>query len=92
MISCVAGTNGVLVADSTEHRVWSTQCSGDRVGAMILREAPQGNPTLLLSPQAPTPSPVPVADHSPILSSGATAGRLSMHWASSSHLTGRGAL
>ena len=92
MIARVALTNGVLVADSTEHRIWSTQCRGDRVGAMILREDPQDNPTLLLSRQAPTPTPVPVAYHSPILSSGDTAGRLSMHWASSYLLTGRGAL
>ena len=60
--------------------------------AMILREAPQDNPTLLLSPQAPIPSPIPVADHSLILSSRDTAGKLAMHRASSSHLTGRGAL
>ncbi|XP_058412618.1 ral guanine nucleotide dissociation stimulator-like [Diceros bicornis minor] len=43
-------------------------------------------------PQAPTPSPVPVANHSPILSSGDTAGTLAMHRAGSSHLMGRGAL
>ena len=92
MISCVAGTNGVLVDDSTEHRACSTQCSGDRVGAMILREAPQDNPTLLLSPQVPTPTPIPVADHCPILKRGDTAVRLSMHWAISYLLTGRGAL
>ena len=91
MIARVSGTNGVLVADSTEHRVRSTQCSGDRVGAMIL-PGHQDNPTLLLGPQAPTPTLVPVADHSPILSSGDTAGRLGIHWASSSHLMGRGAL
>ncbi|XP_058388780.1 uncharacterized protein LOC131398865 isoform X2 [Diceros bicornis minor] len=43
-------------------------------------------------PQAPTPNPIPVADHSPILSSGDTAGMLAMHRVSSSHLMGRGAL
>ncbi|XP_058404679.1 ral guanine nucleotide dissociation stimulator-like [Diceros bicornis minor] len=44
------------------------------------------------SPQAPTPSPVPVANHSRILSSGDTAGTLAMHRTGSSHLMGRGAL
>ena len=92
MIARMAGTNGVQVAGRIEHRAWSTQCSGDRVGAMILREAPQDNPTLLLSPQTPTPTLVPVADHNPILSSEDTAGMLGIRWSSSYLLTGRGAL
>ena len=50
---------------------------------MILGEAPQDNLTLLFSRQAPTVSPVPLADHGPILSSGDSARVLGMHWASS---------